>query len=130
MYKPDLNKDCHLVGFNLGNSCNRLANVCILHKACSLFDTSCGMVNRNTEENFVFFVFFKGCVTGRRFIQDASSDYKTLIIGGVKDKRLKAAEYETSIEMLDNTGKSKCSVPMKTQKREGAAGAYISSVGK
>eukprot|EP00091_Calanus_sinicus_P010668 TRINITY_DN24640_c0_g1_i1.p1 TRINITY_DN24640_c0_g1~~TRINITY_DN24640_c0_g1_i1.p1 ORF type:complete len:113 (-),score=10.22 TRINITY_DN24640_c0_g1_i1:2-340(-) len=24
VYKPDINKDCHLVGFNLGNSCKRL----------------------------------------------------------------------------------------------------------
>ena len=43
---------------------------------------------------------------------------------------MKATEYETSIEVLDSTGKSKCSVPMKTKKREGAAGAYMASIGK
>jgi len=111
VYKSDPNKDCQLVGFNLGNSCKRLANVCVIHKACGDFNSSCGM----------------GCVTGRRFIQDKSADYKTLVIGGVKDKRLKADEYETSIEVLDNTGKSECDKSEKTEKREGAAGAYLSS---
>ena len=44
VYEADLNKNCYVVGFNLGNSCKRLANVCVLQKACSVFNESCGMV--------------------------------------------------------------------------------------
>ena len=71
----------------------------------------------------------QGCVTGRRFIQDKSAEYKTLIIGGVKDKRLKAEEYERSIEVMDSVGKSECDHPLKTEKREGASGGYLASGG-
>jgi len=111
LYKSDPNKNCHLVGFNLGNSCKRLANVCILHKSCGTFNESCGL----------------GCITGRRFIQDNSSEFRTLIIGGVKDKRLSTDEYETSIEVLDSIGESECKHQLKTGKREGAAGGFLSS---
>ena len=41
---PDVLKDCSLVGFNLGNTCQRLANVCVLHRKCSVFDDTCGQV--------------------------------------------------------------------------------------
>jgi len=114
VYKSDPNKDCHLVGFNLGNSCKRLAGVCVLHKACSVFNSSCGM----------------GCETGRRLLQDEAEDYQTLVIGGVKNARLKVDEYETSVELMDMTGMSKCVHAETTEKREGAAGAFHKSLGK
>ena len=44
LYKSDLNKDCLIVGFNLGHACNHLSNVCVLLKKCDNFDTTCGMV--------------------------------------------------------------------------------------
>merc|ERR1711874_521493 len=92
LYKDDLNKNCQIVGFNLGNACNYLSNVCVLLKSCKQFDQSCD----------------RACVTGRRLIQDETKDYRTLLVGGVKAQRLSIVEYETSIEVLNQYGEKSC----------------------
>jgi len=110
LYGNDKNRNCQLVGFNLGYACNYLVNTCVLQKSCNTFNTSCD----------------KGCVTGRRLIKDQTKEYRTLIVGGVKAKRLSFSEYETSIEVLNTLGESKCPLYLdKTEAREGAAGAFF-----
>ena len=53
-----------------------------------------------------------------------------MMVGGVKDKRLSYSEYETSIEVLNSLGESRCSLYVdKTSQREGAAGAYFDGTG-
>lgn len=65
-------------------------------------------------------------MSGRRLLKDETKQYKTLIVGGIKDKRLKHSEYETSIEVLNEIGESKCPLYIdKTDKREGAASAFF-----
>ena len=44
LYKSDPNKDCQIVGFNLGHACNHLSNVCVLLKKCNDFNPTCGKV--------------------------------------------------------------------------------------
>ena len=47
-------------------------------------------------------------------------------MGGVKAERLKFSEYETSVEVVNEFGESKCPLYIdKTEKREGAAGAFF-----
>ena len=65
-------------------------------------------------------------MTGRRLLKDQTKEYRTLIVGGVKAKRLSFSEYETSIEVLNTFGESKCPLYLdKTEAREGAAGAFF-----
>jgi len=110
LYKNDLNKNCKIVGFNLGHACNYLSNVCVLLRECYQFNSTCD----------------RGCVTGRRLLKDETKQYKTLIVGGIKDQRLKHSEYETSIEVLNEIGESKCPLYIdKTDKREGASSAFF-----
>ena len=69
-------------------------------------------------------------MTGRRLIQDETKDYRTLLVGGVKAKRLSIVEYETSIEVLNQYGESSCLKGGRTTAREGAAGAFYNSGGE
>ena len=78
------------------------------------------------SESIFDYKYSQGCVTGRRFLKDVSKQYKTLVVGGVKDKRLKWNEYETSVEVVNEFGETKCPVYSdKTLEREGAAGAFF-----
>eukprot|EP00088_Acartia_fossae_P004818 TRINITY_DN12084_c0_g1_i1.p1 TRINITY_DN12084_c0_g1~~TRINITY_DN12084_c0_g1_i1.p1 ORF type:complete len:493 (-),score=78.87 TRINITY_DN12084_c0_g1_i1:149-1627(-) len=108
LYRPDVLKDCHLVGFNLGTTCQRLANACVLYKSCTQFDQRCD----------------KGCPAGRRLVQDLSADYYTIIVGGTRKDR---SQYADKWEIFDNTGKS-CNMyeyGFPTKKTEGAAGVFL-----
>ena len=88
--------------------------MCVLLKSCKVFDKTCD----------------RACVTGRRLIQDETKEYKTLVVGGVKAKRLSVVEYETSIEVLNQYGESSCLKSGRTKAREGAAGAFFNSGGE
>ena len=46
-FSPDTLKNCSLVGFNLGNTCQRIGNVCVLHRECSVFNENCGKVEKS-----------------------------------------------------------------------------------
>ena len=57
----DVLKDCYLVGFNLGTTCQRLANACVLYRECTQFDTRCGKVllfYSNYSFSLYFFISF------------------------------------------------------------------------
>ena len=69
-------------------------------------------------------------MTGRRLIQDETKEYRTLLVGGVKAKRLSVVEYETSIEVLNQYGETSCLKGGRTDPREGAAGAFYNSGGE
>ena len=59
-----------------------------------------------------------------------SAEFHTLVVGGVRDKRLKTEEYAVSVEVVDPMGKSMCLHREKTERREGAAGSFHASKGK
>ena len=114
----DVLKDCYLVGFNLGTTCQRLANACVLYRECTQFDTRCGKVllfysNYSfslyffisfflqlilqffahniifAATNYSYFLYYQACPTGRRLVQDFSLDYYTVLAGGTLDERYK-----------------------------------------
>ena len=69
-------------------------------------------------------------MTGRRLLQDETKEYRTLLVGGVKAKRLSIVEHETSIEVLNQYGETTCLKAGRTEPREGAAGAFYNSGGQ
>jgi len=110
LYKENLAKDCHLVGFNLGTSCKRLGNVCVLHRGCFLFNQTCA----------------GDCLTGRRSAKwDKRDDAKTLVLGGVRKPRLRLDEYATRVEVHDDLGQLDCAKSPTTLSREGAAAGFF-----
>ncbi|XP_023330247.1 uncharacterized protein LOC111702710 [Eurytemora carolleeae] len=106
LYSPDKLKNCSLVGFNLGNTCQRIENVCVLHRKCSVFDQNCG----------------KACTTGQRLIEDRSESWHTLVLGG----KVSNTQFEKTGEILDESGTICNSFPV--DEMEGAAGVFIHDI--
>jgi len=110
LYKENLAKNCHLVGFNLGTECKRLGNVCVLQRGCFMFNESCG----------------GDCLTARRSAKwDKRHDAKTLVLGGVRKPRLRLDEYATRVEVHDDLGQLDCAKSPTTLSREGAAAGFF-----
>ena len=73
----------------------RLANVCVLHRECYMFNATCGDVSPHPSSQPT-----QDCPTARRSPKwDLKDDAKTIIVGGVRRPRLKLDEYATKVEV-------------------------------